>query len=497
MENPPPPTGVDGYVNNANAASPPQLTQPPRPPATIPESSTPPPPPAINNPTRMMAETGTCWTETAHPFETEAGDHAETPVEAYQHIAPFLQRIAHRLGKSPAELVIYDPFYCEGRTVALMASIGFATTLNKNEDFYAARAAGTCPEFDVLMTNPPFSGDHIERVHRFAVNTGKPWFILIPQYVNKKAFYLEWIRTSTGKVAGGSGAPKPCYIGPTERPYVFAAPTRRADVRAARSEEQPQLPDAYNVNAGSFQCVWFCCMGDKHQQAVLDWWRNKNASTAGPAEIAAGAVVNAGGGQSTPSEPLAVPAPIGFAVAATAEELPQLMNAAKLTPAEKRWRKKQQALGAGTDTSPQRKGKAKHGKGRGRGGGSGRRDGGRGTDGGSTSVGTDGGAAATNARGPGAFWPWRQLHPLPERDVMMQLPTILKLAKAKDINGARAALDSVGPHLGHRPQFLFPVCKMLQVVGRSEEARATVDRALNVFPGNLQASAARDRLGLA
>ena len=60
-----------------------------------------------------------------------------------------------------------------------MDALGFASTINKNEDFYAARAAGTCPEYDVLMTNPPFSGDHIEKVHRYAVKSAKPWFILV------------------------------------------------------------------------------------------------------------------------------------------------------------------------------------------------------------------------------------------------------------------------------------------------------------------------------
>lgn len=57
--------------------------------------------------------------ETVHPFVTEAGDHAETPIEAYQHIAPLLARIAHRLQKPVAELVVYDPYYCEGKTGAV------------------------------------------------------------------------------------------------------------------------------------------------------------------------------------------------------------------------------------------------------------------------------------------------------------------------------------------------------------------------------------------
>jgi hypothetical protein len=42
-----------------------------------------------------------------------------------------------------------------------------------NEDFYAVKGAGRCPEFDVLLTNPPFSGDHLERIFRFAVKSNK------------------------------------------------------------------------------------------------------------------------------------------------------------------------------------------------------------------------------------------------------------------------------------------------------------------------------------
>lgn len=40
---------------------------------------------------------------------------------------------------------------------------------------------GKLPEFDVLVTNPPFSGDHIERTLAFALACRKPWFLLLPQ----------------------------------------------------------------------------------------------------------------------------------------------------------------------------------------------------------------------------------------------------------------------------------------------------------------------------
>jgi hypothetical protein len=56
---------------------------------------------------------------TAHAFTTSPGDHAETPLRAYAHLAPFLRRLAKRLKKTPETLLIYDPFYCEGKMVRM------------------------------------------------------------------------------------------------------------------------------------------------------------------------------------------------------------------------------------------------------------------------------------------------------------------------------------------------------------------------------------------
>ena len=38
------------------------------------------------------------------------------------------------------------------------------------------------PEFDVLVTNPPFGEDHVDYILRFAATSGKPWLILLPNY---------------------------------------------------------------------------------------------------------------------------------------------------------------------------------------------------------------------------------------------------------------------------------------------------------------------------
>ena len=44
-----------------------------------------------------------------------------------------------RLGTTKAALRIYDPFFCEGRMLAHMASLGFESVYNRNEDFYTVR----------------------------------------------------------------------------------------------------------------------------------------------------------------------------------------------------------------------------------------------------------------------------------------------------------------------------------------------------------------------
>ena len=46
-----------------------------------------------------------------YPFETKVEDHCESPLEAFEDIAPILERLAKDLGKTPETLKIYDPYY--------------------------------------------------------------------------------------------------------------------------------------------------------------------------------------------------------------------------------------------------------------------------------------------------------------------------------------------------------------------------------------------------
>ena len=66
--------------------------------------------------TSTLTAAGEFNVATRYAFPVDYNDCFETSLEAYQDIAPALAFLAHRLGKAPADLCIYDPYYCAGAT---------------------------------------------------------------------------------------------------------------------------------------------------------------------------------------------------------------------------------------------------------------------------------------------------------------------------------------------------------------------------------------------
>ena len=58
-------------------------------------------------------------------FTVDYNDHFETPLVAYTDILPMLLTLAESLGKLPKDLVIYDPYYCQGGMVQMLNGMGF------------------------------------------------------------------------------------------------------------------------------------------------------------------------------------------------------------------------------------------------------------------------------------------------------------------------------------------------------------------------------------
>lgn len=182
---------------------------------------------------------------------TDEKDHAETPLQAYQDLEPILYRMSSRLKKRKDEIIIYDPYYCQGSCIKHLTSLGFSKVHNDNRDCYADWASNSVPPFDVLITNPPYSADHIKRAVEYCVSCGKPWCLLIPAFIARKDYFLSAV-----------GPLNPIlFLGPSSRPYSFTAPAF--------------LKGSESFTPASFNCVWFIGLGRDHSGPIKAWWQKR------------------------------------------------------------------------------------------------------------------------------------------------------------------------------------------------------------------------------
>ncbi len=122
--------------------------------------------------------------------------------------------------------VIYDPYFCNGKTKQLLHSLGFTNVQHEKRDFYRDIQQKSTPNYDTLITNPPYSEDHKEKCIKFAIEQlrstctsnqrqnnkfksepkcsnndhlhrgggkGKPFFILMPNYVACRMYFRSAI----------------------------------------------------------------------------------------------------------------------------------------------------------------------------------------------------------------------------------------------------------------------------------------------------------------
>jgi len=103
-------------------------------------------------------------------------------------------------------LRIYDPFYCNGAVVKHLNALGFYKVIHENRDFYADVANKKVPEYDILITNPPYSGDNKEKCVEYAAYSEKPWLLLLPNYVATKDYFTKTFENFA----------QPCFVVPTK-----------------------------------------------------------------------------------------------------------------------------------------------------------------------------------------------------------------------------------------------------------------------------------------
>ena len=230
--------------------------------------------------------------EIEYPYPVEESDHCETPAEAYKDIAEFLTFYATRLGKEPSELSIYDPYFCEGSMKARLAESGFPKVYNKCEDFYEKIRTETVPEYDgmnqcafpccrlsvdhvlllcpcsktVLVTNPPYSLEHVPKLLEFCGASNKPFFLLMPNWVYNKDYYWSALSSKATKPI------QPFYICPAVR-YQYSTPKGRRQKKSGK-------------RTAPFPSFWYCHLGP-HTASAMKWWMFQKTKTDRQIDVAA------------------------------------------------------------------------------------------------------------------------------------------------------------------------------------------------------------------
>ena len=225
----------------------------------------------------------------SYPYRADYNDHFETPLRAYQDVAPLLDLVAPpapsasragggrrtsfgedggsggggRRDAARASHVLYDPYYCAGRTRELLGSLGFARVAHEKRDFYADVAAGLVPAHDTLVTNPPYSADHKERCIEYAVESlraegggGRPFFLLLPSYVALREYWGRLTSRRGGGSGGGRGRgtddPADVFYLVPEAPYEY------------------DHPEGTGHGVPPFSSLWFCGARTEQVEAIRD-----------------------------------------------------------------------------------------------------------------------------------------------------------------------------------------------------------------------------------
>jgi hypothetical protein len=222
------------------------------------------------------------------PFQVDPDDHCESPIEAYNDIIPFLALLGTQLYSQYAylnKLRIYDPYYCDGTVIRNFVTLGFTNVYNRKEDCYTMwekllttksvsndSTDNALHQFDVLITNPPYSENHIERLIQFVtsdyfISNCKPWFLLLPQWVHKKEYYMNAISKGSTKHHGSKSIVQPFYILPKKR-YIYTPPPNF------------RIPTKSDVHKKSspFISMWYCWGGTSvlNEQLIQLFYQNNS-----------------------------------------------------------------------------------------------------------------------------------------------------------------------------------------------------------------------------
>jgi hypothetical protein len=197
------------------------------------------------------------------PFATDADDHCESPLEAYHDIVLLLKHLQNQHYAESQKFTIYDPYYCDGAVKRNLQQLGFDSVYHEKEDCYqqwASASFHTRHSFHVLVTNPPYSGDHMERLLQYVQThyQTRPFFLLLPNWVVKKDYY----QTCTASI-------RPFYLVPHKR-YVYVPPK---DFRPSKKSDT-------HKKSAPFVSMWYCWGGTMaRNEALIQLFYQRSASS--------------------------------------------------------------------------------------------------------------------------------------------------------------------------------------------------------------------------
>jgi len=144
--------------------------------------------------------------------------------------------------KSKQNHILYDPYYCNGKTAILLRELGFDNVIHAKRDFYKDIEQNKVPTHDTLVTNPPYSESHKEKCVEFCIDQMKrenrPFFLLMPNYVAAKHYYRRLLdeKGCTNDVA---------YLAPSS-PYEY------------------EHPEGTGKEIPPFNSLWFVGIGEEN-----------------------------------------------------------------------------------------------------------------------------------------------------------------------------------------------------------------------------------------
>lgn len=177
---------------------------------------------------KSAQNTAPSWTSSDYPYPTDYNDHFETPLIAYQDVQPIIDAYFASLSRSDdddedSQRILYDPYYCNGRTKTLLHQLGYTHVLHERRDFYTEPAT----DYTILITNPPFSENHKQRCLEFCTQSGKPWLVLLPAYCITKQYVMKI--TATTATSTQQNSPLRFCIPSTRYHYAHPASTGHAE----------------------------------------------------------------------------------------------------------------------------------------------------------------------------------------------------------------------------------------------------------------------------